>query len=210
MKILWVVITLINAIEIEADDTGQQKHKIEKKVQKIVEKINEENEYNFEKFVNESYENPPASFESTEALEELEEKFIAWKKQRNAEERKQREVGSFFEKIKNSENEDLGCSVLPPNCNDRKFRFRGCTNEDRYNWKNGDKCRFISSQDERWRWRSVQCKCRKSGDERSCGLETAYKFVTKSTIFRNSFFFVLYFFLERPKTFLFIIIKNTK
>ncbi|CBY30569.1 unnamed protein product [Oikopleura dioica] len=173
MRILWVVITLINAIEIEADDTGQ--NKIANKIQKIVEKINEEDNYNFEKFVNETYETVPDSFETISASQELEEKFKAWKKQRNAEERKLREVGSFFEKNKN-ENEDVGCSVLPPNCNDRKFRFRGCTNEDRYNWKNGDKCRFISSQDERWRWRSVQCKCRKSGDERSCGLETAYKF----------------------------------
>ena len=186
MRILWVVITLINAIEIEADDTGQ--NIIAKKIQKIVEKINEENNYNFEKFVNETYETIPDSFETTSASQELEEKFKAWKKQRNAEERKQREVGSFFEKVKNEE-EDFGCSVLPPNCNDRKFRFRGCTNDDRYNWKNGDKCRFISSQDERWRWRSVQCKCRKSGNERSCGLETAYKFVTKSSIFRNSFFY---------------------
>ena len=53
MKILWVVITLINAIEVEADDTGQKK--INKKVEKIIAKINEEENYNFERFVNETY-----------------------------------------------------------------------------------------------------------------------------------------------------------
>ena len=59
-------------------------------------------------------------------------------------------------KLKKPEKLEKQCKVLPPNCNENKFRFEKCTNDNKFIWKPGDKCRSITTQDERWRWRAIQ------------------------------------------------------
>ena len=66
-------------------------------------------------------------------------------------------------------NADKECRVLPSNCNPDKFNFVDCTNDNKYVWQNKDKCKFISTQDQAWRWRSVMCKCRRSTEDRNRG-----------------------------------------
>ena len=66
-------------------------------------------------------------------------------------------------------NADKECRVLPSNCNPDKFNFVDCTNDNKYVWQNKDKCKFISTQDQAWRWRSVMCKCRRSTEDRKPG-----------------------------------------
>ena len=75
-------------------------------------------------------------------------------------------------------NADNECRVLPSNCNPDKFNFVDCTNDNKYVWNNKDKCKFISTQDQAWRWRSVMCKCRRSTEDRTikCSLETAFEY----------------------------------
>ena len=70
------------------------------------------------------------------------------------------------------------CRVLPSNCNPAKFNFEGCTNENKFVWQNKDKCKFVSTQDQAWRWRSIMCKCRRNNEDKKvkCGLETAFEY----------------------------------
>ena len=70
------------------------------------------------------------------------------------------------------------CRVLPSNCNPAKFNFVDCTNENKFVWQNKDKCKFVSTQDQAWRWRSIMCKCRRNNEDKKvkCGLETAFEY----------------------------------
>merc|ERR1712113_1164760 len=70
------------------------------------------------------------------------------------------------------------CRVLPSNCNPAKFNFEKCTNDNKFIWQHKDKCKYISTQDQAWRWKSVICKCRKNKEDKKlkCSLETAFEY----------------------------------
>ena len=81
------------------------------------------------------------------------------------------------------------CRVLPSNCNPDKFNFEKCTNDNKFIWQHKDKCKYMSTQDQAWRWKSVMCKCRKNKEDKKlkCSLETAFEYdpTTETTNAKN-------------------------